>query len=161
MVYVDELDGMLMISDIDTGKFIANHNISFEKGRIFKNQNHYRDYSITLNELKEKALRQLSEHDNGTVLVEKIIIDNPRIARDQLRALIRLSGKYDYTTWNKAMPSMVNMPIIKATLIEDILIRAQYHKKMDFALPMESVQTVNRSLIQRPLSAYMEVLNND
>ena len=161
MVYVDELDGMLMISDIDTGKFVTDHNISFEKGRIFKNQNHYRDYSITLNELKEKALRQLSEHDNGTVLVEKVITDNPRIARDQLRALIRLSGKYDYTTWNKAMPSMVNMPIIKATLIEDILIRVQYHKKMDFALPMGNAQTVSRSLIQRPLSAYMEVLNND
>ncbi len=84
-VYVRENKGELLIHDV-SGKTIERWLVSAEKGKLFKNRNHYRDPTEQTHELKAKVIEILGEKI-GHELCQRIEHANPRIYKDQLRGL--------------------------------------------------------------------------
>jgi hypothetical protein len=161
MLQIEEEGGMLLILDPNTGKPMANHQIPAGKGNLVKNNNHYRDFSIELNDLKVKASALLNVYNSDGSIVERLVKDNPRIARDQLRAICKLTNTFGSHIWLKAIPIIHDMPTLRATLIERILSDIEGHEKINTAFSADTRQTIGKSTIERPLEKYMEALNHD
>lgn len=87
--------------------------------------------------------------------------DNPRIARDQLRAICKLTNKFGKHIWLNAMPIINNMQSLRATLIERILEDIESQDKIKAAFSADTKQTIGNSVLQRPLVKYMGALNHD
>src|SRR5690606_13576345 len=88
-VGVREAAGELLISDLESGERIAVHALCTEKGRIVKNNNHYRDHAQRITELEAAIEAQLDE-DVGRQLCRLLKRTAPRIYKDQLRAVRNL-----------------------------------------------------------------------
>jgi len=161
IVLIEPENGMLAILDPSSGKVMATHQIPAGKGNLIKNNNHYRDFQVILQELKDKTISRFSRFADGVQIVERLLTDNPKIARDQLRAMHKLLDKYDHQTWDKAYPLIMEMPTLRATLIESILAKAERLIRLDDALSQPTVVPVKESAIQRSLSDYMGVIRND
>lgn len=84
-VGVFEQDNMLNITDLETGETIAVHECSAEKGRIIKNNHHYRDHAQRITDL-EQAIMALVSVDIGQALCAVLKRTSPRIYKDQLVA---------------------------------------------------------------------------
>ncbi len=92
LVQKDEAGDLLVLNQL-TGALICKWPLSLEKGRIFKNNNHYRDHSLTIRNREEEACRLLP--DELTLKICRLLKqNNPRIYKDQLVGLCRLSRKY-------------------------------------------------------------------
>lgn len=82
-VGVHEQADELCIHDLETGDEIARHVLSREKGRIIKNNHHYRDPAQRIADL-EKAINGLLPAGQGTALCRLLKETSPRIYKDQL-----------------------------------------------------------------------------
>ncbi|XOZ32981.1 IS21 family transposase [Halomonadaceae bacterium KBTZ08] len=78
-------DGQLHISDLNTGEVIASHTLSADKGRIIKNNHHYRDHEQRLDKLEADIREQLGQ-ETGQRLCQQLKRSGPRIYKDQLVA---------------------------------------------------------------------------
>jgi transposase len=160
-ICVEETDGNLHIIDPLGGKIIAVHLIPDSKGNLIRNNNHYRDFNQELRVLKVQATGLLSEWDPEANIVEKLILDNPKIPRDQLRAICKLATKFNKSTWVDAIPIIAKLQTLRATLIEKILQELEYRERIKAAQNPQAKQPVTESALQRPLNAYMEALKHD
>lgn len=85
-VGVQEHDGTLHIHDLETGERIATHSLCLEKGRIIKNNHHYRDPAQRIAELEVAIIGQLPT-GVGDTLCQLLKATSPRIYKDQLVGL--------------------------------------------------------------------------
>lgn len=129
-VIVEKQNNSLLVRDQETSELIVAQKISQEKGVIQKNNNHYRDYRKSTDDLKTEAETLFVEIENGTQLIERLIADNPRIVRDQLRGLQSLRRKYSKEIWDSSIRVMLHLPKVKATLIEHILVSSQKRARL-------------------------------
>ncbi len=93
-VIVERAENILFIRDFASGKEIAQHRLSLIKGKTIINNNHYRDFRKSIDEIMSEVLSHLSEVEQAEKLVERIKSDNPRIVRDQLKGLKKLAVKF-------------------------------------------------------------------
>lgn len=84
-VGVRESAGELVIHDLETREEIARHVVSAEKGRMIKNNHHYRDHSQRIADL-EAAIVALLDDGQGVALCQLLQQTSPRIYKDQLVA---------------------------------------------------------------------------
>lgn len=160
-VIVEETDGNLHITDPLNRKIIATHSIPNTKGNLIKNCNHYRDFSQEIQVMKAQATELLSSYDPEGKIVERIIADNPKILRDQLRAVIKMAKKYSESIWLISVPIILNLQTIRATKIEKILQNVEYRERLNAIKGKENQKPVAESVLQRSLNTYMEVLKHD
>lgn len=85
-VGVMEQEGQLIITDLNTGKILAEHALCLEKGRIIKNNNHYRDQHARVAQLEAEISQTLGDQ-LGQALCQQIKRSEPKIVKDQLVAL--------------------------------------------------------------------------
>jgi hypothetical protein len=99
----------------------------------------------------------LTLFDNSNIAVEllkRLRSDNLQIARDQLRAMIKLRKKFSEETWAVAIASILALPVLKATLIEAVL-ESYHRRKMAKALDEKTPATLTPgSALDRPLQRY-------
>jgi transposase len=84
----------LHIHDLETRKEIARHTLCREKGRIIKNNNHYRDPAQRIADL-ESTIAGLLAPDQAAALCRLLKATSPRIYKDQLvgaRDLLKAHG---------------------------------------------------------------------
>ena len=160
-VFVEETDGSLQIIDPLNGSILAVHQIPDTKGNLVRNPNHYRDFNQILSALKAEVAGLLADYDPEVKIVEKLVKDNPKIPRDQLRAISKLAGKFDKDIWFSAVPIIKNLQILRATTIEKILRDVENRKRINAAKSPRNQKAVAGSALQRSLNAYMEVLKHD
>lgn len=163
-VWVLKVENILIIKDKNSGEQIATHEIPPGRGHIIKNNNHYRDYRKSVETLTYEALTLFEELPGGSELVERIKADNPKIMRDQLRALAHLRRKYSLELWQAAMPTLRNLPHLRATLIESILDSYQQRQcisQIESDSPLSAIDHHKTSSLERSLDCYMEVIAND
>lgn len=79
------LDGQLLIHDLESGELIATHVLCAEKGRMIKNNHHYRDHAQRISDLEMAITEQLSA-SLGETLCQLLKRTSPRIYKDQLVA---------------------------------------------------------------------------
>lgn len=82
-VGVQEQADALCLHDLETGDEIARHTLCREKGRIIKNNNHYRDPAQRIADL-ETAIGGLLPAGQATALCQLLKTTSPRIYKDQL-----------------------------------------------------------------------------
>jgi transposase len=75
--------GQLLIHDLATGDWIAEHMISLEKGQIIKNTHHYRDMKQRVEVLEAAIIQQLGDYASQR-LCALLKATSPKIYKDQL-----------------------------------------------------------------------------
>jgi transposase len=161
-VLIRETQNMLLIMDLGAKEVIARHNLSMEKNQIIKNNNHYRDFTQVLADLVSEAKLILRGYNNGDSLIEKLIEDNPKIARDQVRGLLKLHKDNQELDWNTIISNSLQLMQIKVSRVETVI----YELKKIFLL--EEIEKsgkgnnnkIETSSIQRSLDVYLEVLHD-
>lgn len=163
-VGIKEVNKVLEIYDISQNKKVAGHTIPAGKGNIVKNNNHYRDYNQKLEEQIKLAKARFSNFEKGEELIDRIKNDNPKIARMQIRGLLKLRKKFSDKIWNRALGVLEFIPQVKYSTIEKVLQKKARKKKLESILDRDNntknsnnnYGRVNSSSLDRPLSKYME-----
>ena len=91
---VTEEQGELLIIDLASGDEIARHRLSYDKGAIIKNRDHYRDKAQRIKTLEREIVEQLGE-PHGAHLCALLKKTNGNIYKDQLaglKGLLKQSG---------------------------------------------------------------------
>jgi transposase len=159
-VIVQERDEYLIICDQVTFDVISKHLVAPGKGNIVKSNNHYRDYSVECEELINNTIESMNKYFQGEALVRKIVLDNPRIIRDQIRALNKLLNNYEEKIWIDAIPKIMDHHPIKVSLIDTILKKSEQSFRLLEITGKEKTSDPQGSVIQRSLNDYMRVLKD-
>lgn len=159
-VIVKQEDRCLIIIDQNTSNEIARHTIPSGKGGIIRNNNHYRDFSLSCKELLIKTIKVMNVYPQGEELVKKLTEDNPKLIRDQLRALNKLFNNFKESVWLKAIPRIMDHHTIRASLIERILVSTEKSIGIQEINTNDRLSSVKESVIQRSLNDYMRTLND-
>lgn len=88
-VHIEEKNGFLHIYSKETGKIIAEHPVSKEKGKLIRNTSHLRDRTSTYAELEDKIRTYLGESDALDTYLAGIYSDKRRYYRDNLCYIVR------------------------------------------------------------------------
>ena len=155
-VLVHPVDGTLKILDCDSKAEVASHRISKEKVSPRINKNHYRDYSKILKELKLELILLLTPYKNHIIFVDRLIAENMRNPRDQVRAIISFHKKHPAFDWNEIISKSLNFGTLRASKVEEIIeliCRADKLKKIKDEPSQEAEKPVNSEL-ERDLSLY-------
>lgn len=154
----------LIVMDMKTGNMITTHKISISKGEQIINTNHYRNYNDTVEKLKEKCLERLKFYDKAELMIEKIVFDNPKIVRDQLRGILSLYKHNTNEDWQKIINFSLNLTDLRISVLSDIIEKIKKQKQIKEA----NVQNNNlwlkhakpsSSILDRSLAKYDEVLS--
>jgi len=132
-------DGLLIIYSQDTGQEITRHEISFENGKLVKNNDHRRDKSKKIAEYVEQLLMLLPQSLQAKVFVDKLRERKPRYIRDQLQIIEKNIKDVDNCIIEKALNYCIKQKLYSATEFTDAL---QYFKEYIPDSKKESTLTV-------------------
>lgn len=138
-VTLEEIDGVLRITDIFDPVILAEHPLSQEKGRLIKKTNHGRDYSETLDAMERKLLDKLQGLDEAQIFIQRIRQFKGRYVRDQFQLVERTVSEFNDHTWKKALTYCITNSLFSATEFRDA---AQYFDKQ--------LQEEQEALLQNP-----------
>jgi len=160
-VLIRESMGILLVMDLITNNVIAKHPVSQEKNQIIKNNNHYRDFTQDLKDLISEAKSTLHNYNEGDILVDKLVKDNPKIPRDQVRGLLKLHKNNQELDWNLIISNSLQLMQIRASRIEGIIAELKRISILEEInkTPKEN-NKMKTSSIQRSLDVYLAVLND-
>lgn len=119
-VYVERKDGTVNIYASDSGKTIATHPYSREKGAFIRNFNHQRHPSVSIEDYKKLVLGMLPAIDEASVWLDNMKTDKKRYTRDNLRVLERESYKYDADTLTYALKICIEAGAYNARMLMDV-----------------------------------------
>ena len=159
-VWVEALEGKLMIRDRLSGEEVARHTLVEGSGRIVKNRDHYEGYRKTLEALKTEAEKLFEPLPSSDTLITRLIADTGPIARHQLHGLIKVHKAYPPEIWAEALPLMLTLPELRVSLIEALLKKCQQKTAARAAESHYPQKVAATSEIDRPLDIYMEVINH-
>lgn len=112
---------MLFVFSIDEDVKIAEHQLGDEKGKRFINNNHYRNYSDKLFELKKKIKEESKNIKNFDKVIDIVEKNNPKILRDQIRGLLKIVKNNSATDLEKLVPTILSLTFLTATKIENLI----------------------------------------
>jgi len=114
-------DSMLIIYDPKTGEEITKHSISYEKGKLIKNNAHRRDMSKKISEYVEHILTLLPQTLQARVFVDKLREFKSRYIRDQLQILEKNIKGVDNSLITKALKYCLKQKLYSAIDFSDTL----------------------------------------
>jgi len=118
-VGVEQVGTRLIITDPLTGKEVAEHAICQGKGRIIKNNNHYRDHKKRVRDLEVLVEDRLGE-PLGRKVCRLLKVTSPNIYRDQLAGLIKVLSRYKNLDM-EVMERLSQGPRLTVTRVQDYL----------------------------------------
>lgn len=121
-VFVTESDNQLIISGED-GKTIATHAIPAGKGQTIINNNHRRDKSIKLAELRDRVREFFSYSTDIETFITNIEKLYPRYVRDQLTVLLPCCEKHGRLLSEMTLEYCVNNNIFHANDFKTVIER--------------------------------------
>lgn len=105
VLLVDKADTISIVHP-ETGEILATHQISLEKGKLVKNNNHGRDRSKGIQAYVDEIITLLGNADSTLAFVDKIRVLKPRYIRDQLQLIKQTVSKVDNTS-----PQIISMAV--------------------------------------------------
>lgn len=120
-------DGVLIIYNHETKTEITRHEISCEKGKLIKNNDHRRDMSKKINEYVEKILSLLPQTLQARVFVDKLREHKSRYIRDQLQIVEANIKDVDNAFIDKALNYCIKQKLYSAVDFSDAL---KYYKQL-------------------------------
>jgi len=154
-VMVNEQDGQLIIYRLDDHQEIARHTLSCEKGKIIKNNNHYRDNEQQFI-VYEKQISDLIGESQAQTICSLLKQNYPRVYRDQLRAALKLFQQYlPQDEQEHLIERLCQLPSLSATRIRDYLQAWQYQPER-FKASIQLLKADNAS-ITNALTPYSQL----
>jgi len=122
---------ILNVYAFQSREIIARWDLTLYKSKINKNSNHYRDYSITLEDEKAKTMEQfravsISSIEHLLTLIER---DNKKYIRDQYKGLRRLLNRFGKDLWLDSIDAMITLPIVSCMHLEAFLKAKSKHNR--------------------------------
>ena len=100
---LEEAGQTIRLFDQQKGELVAEHVVSFEKGKLIQNSNHLRDHRIKVEQLFEKALNILGDRPEVRTMLEGIRREKPRYVREQYLILQKLADLFPEDTVQEAL----------------------------------------------------------
>lgn len=119
-VYVERKDGMVNIYSTESGKTIASHPYSRDKGSLVRNFNHLRHPSVSLDDYRKLVEKMLPDVDAASEWLDRVQQDKKRYFRDHLRVLERESYRYDGQTLACALQTCLDAGAYNARMLMDV-----------------------------------------
>lgn len=144
-------------------ELVASHKLAIGKVRPVINNNHFRDYSELLKELKDKLLQLINQYNDSSLFVDRLVSENSRNPRDQIRAVISFYKKNSDLDWNKLIKDILNFEDLKASKIEKLILSYRKKEELNNIHLLHETQEVKQTninkqcIIQRDLSIYDKI----
>ena len=119
-VYVEKKDGMVNIYSTESGKTIASHPYSREKGSLVRNFNHLRHPSVSLEDYRKLIEKMLPDVVAASEWLDMVQKDKRRYFRDNLRVIERESYRYDAQTLAYALKTCLEAGAYNARMLMDV-----------------------------------------
>ena len=108
--------GLLILSEVDTGKQIASHKLATGSGQKIINNNHKRDKSAAIQEMINQVAGLMPDTEKAFNWLQSIRKDKPRYIRDQLIAISQtVKQTNDQLIVDKALEYCIQNSIYSAT----------------------------------------------
>lgn len=94
LVYLEEKDGRLYIYSHETGKRLAGHELSSDKGRLISNTSHRRDREASLDDYEASVRKELPASAAIDAYLSRLRVHKARNYRDNLQFIARRHKAY-------------------------------------------------------------------
>lgn len=157
----------LLIRDHSNGPIIAEHPISFEKGKLIQPTQHRRDRTKGISAYIATVASQFEDIETATNFLTEIHKQYPRYIRDQLGLISRVSKSMDVEIRNEALRECIKRELYSATEFSDIaqFVKRQHQTKASSQQPKEvkSLHGMDAGLVNikpetRELERYLKLL---
>ena len=119
-VHVEQKDGTVNIYSSESGKNIASHPYSREKGAFVQNTNHQRHPSVSREDYKKLVLDMLPAIEESSLWLNSMEESKKRYTRDNLRVLEREIHRYDAETLSYALRTCIEAGAYNARMLMDV-----------------------------------------
>lgn len=120
LVYVEHKDGIVNIYASDSGKTIATHPYSRDKGAYVRNFNHQRHPSVSREDYRKLIQDMLPKTAEVETWLNRMEADKKRYTRDNLRILERESYRYDADILTYALRTCLEAEVYNARILMDV-----------------------------------------
>ena len=120
LVYIEEKDESLYIYSHESGKTLAVHKISSDKGRLIRNTSHRRDREASLNDYETSVKEKLPQSDVIYNYLSKLREHKPRHYRDNLQYIFTNCSKYSEATLLEAFSKCSDALVFNGASLVDV-----------------------------------------
>ncbi len=121
-VYIEiTADNRLVIREQSEGPVIANHLITFERGKLIQDRQHTRDRTKGIGAYIATVSTHFTDGETATAFLEEIHQRYPRYMRDQLGIVLKVSKAADQTVRDEALRECMKRGVYSATEFSDVL----------------------------------------
>lgn len=120
LVYLEEKEGQLHIYSHDTGKTLATHKISGDKGRLVSNTSHRRDREASLNDYETSARKELPRSAVVDQYLSQLRAHKARNYRDNLQFIARRHGAYSKATLTQAFAQCLEASVFNGCHLMEV-----------------------------------------
>ena len=136
----------------------------------FKNDENFRNVDKVgrnlrknIEELTQETIDSMKNINFDTDLIFKLKKDNPKIVRDQLYGVQKLLTKFTPSIWNEILPDLLELPILRCSIIEKNLLVKKRKNEVESCLKKTSKNTTSKtekSTLCRSLKEYDKKVKN-
>ncbi len=119
-VYLEEKEGRLYIYSHDTGKTLASHKISVDKGRLISNTSHRRDREASLNDYESSVRKELPRNAVVDQYLSQLRVHKARNYRDNLQFIARRHGAYSNATLTQAFTQCLEAGVFNGCRLMEV-----------------------------------------
>lgn len=121
-VYIEiTAENRLVIREQTDGPVIANHIISFERGKLIQDRQHTRDRTKGIAAYISTVSSYFTDEERAIAFLEEIHHRYPRYVRDQLGIVLKMSKDSDQRTRDEALCECIKRGIYSASEYSDVL----------------------------------------
>lgn len=120
LVYLQEKDGSLHIYSHQTGKTLAIHRLSADKGRLISNTSHRRDREASLNDYEASVRKGLPTSAAIDKYLAQLRVHKTRNYRDNLQFIARRHGTYSDNTLCEAFAKCLEADVFNGCRLMEV-----------------------------------------
>lgn len=128
LVYLEEKEGQLHIYSHDTGKILASHKISGDKGCLISNTSHRRDREASLNDYEASVRKELPRSTVVDEYLSQLRVHKARNYRDNLQFIARRHGAYSNATLTQSFTQCLEAGVFNGCHLMEVAECLRVHK---------------------------------
>ena len=134
-VWLHDSDGKLELYDKESGKLVACHTLSLERGRTIRNHSHQRVRNATMEELEKRIIDYAGDDGVATLWLSTLYRNKPCYYRDNLNHILRAMRTFSKSTFHKALEVCLDKGAYNALMLTQTATTIQ-KRKHEHPLPV-------------------------
>ena len=119
-VWLEEVDGSLLIYSAETGKLIADHKLCISKGKLILNKTHRRQPTVPSEEKEGKLIAYTQDGGLTKEWLRKLHDSKPRYYKDNLDLLLRHLKSFPGDILSKAIAKCLDCNTFNANAVVEV-----------------------------------------